>query len=105
MLHGARLLAGRGTVAALSAELGMSERQLLRRFDAAVGYGPKTLHRVLRFRRVLGHLTTTGPGTDLAELAIRSGYADQAHMTREITRLAGRPPGALIRQLTSAGTA
>lgn len=104
VLHGARLLARRGTVAALSAELGLSERQLLRRFDAAVGYGPKTLHRVLRFQRVLGHLTATGPGTDLADLAVRSGYADQAHMTREITRLAGRPPGALIRQLTSAGT-
>jgi AraC-like DNA-binding protein len=102
VMHGARLLAGHGRVAELSAELGISERQLLRRFDTAVGYGPKTLHRVLRFQRVMRQLEAAGPGPDLAELAVRSGYADQAHMTREITRLAGRPPGTLIRQLTPA---
>ena len=34
-------------------ELGVSERQLRRRFAEAVGYGPKTLARVLRFQRFL----------------------------------------------------
>ena len=33
--------------------LGVSERQLRRRFADAVGYGPKTLARVLRFQRFL----------------------------------------------------
>src|SRR5438477_168260 len=32
-------------------EVGLSPRQLRRRCHAAVGYGPKTLQRVLRFRR------------------------------------------------------
>jgi AraC-like DNA-binding protein len=40
-------------VAALGAQLGVSERQLRRRFLDAVGYGPKTLARVLRFQRFL----------------------------------------------------
>ena len=102
VMHGARLLAGRSSVAELSDELGLSERQLLRRFDTAVGYGPKTLHRVLRFQRVVRHLTAGGPSPDLADLAVLAGYADQAHMTREISRLAGRPPGALVRELTPA---
>ena len=31
--------------------VGLSERQLRRRFHAAVGYGPKTLQRVYRFQR------------------------------------------------------
>jgi AraC-like DNA-binding protein len=115
VVHGARLLAGlrpvaghqpvaghesvtgHDSVAGLSDVLGLSERQLRRRFDTAVGYGPKTLHRVLRFRRVLAQLAQTGPATDLADLAVRAGYADQAHLTRETTRLAGRPPAALAK--------
>lgn len=74
-------------VADLAGRLAISERQLRRRFDAAVGYGPKTLARVLRFQRLLA----LAPGP-LADLALSAGYADQAHMTAEVTRLAGRPP-------------
>lgn len=102
VVHGARLLAGRRSVAGLSDTLGLSERQLLRRFDVAVGYGPKTLHRVLRFRQLMRRVAAAGPAADLADLAVGAGYADQAHMTREVTRLAGRSPGNLVRQLTSA---
>jgi AraC-like DNA-binding protein len=36
-------------------------------------------------------------GTDLARLALDVGYADQAHLTRETTRLAGLPPVAFMR--------
>ena len=38
-----------------------------------------------------------GPGgpPSLAEVAVRAGYADQAHMTAECTRLAGRSPATL----------
>ena len=35
-------------------------------------------------------------GTDLARLAFEAGYADQAHLTRECSRLAGLPPAALL---------
>jgi len=38
-------------VAALADRIGVSERQLLRRCTAALGYGPKTLGRILRFQR------------------------------------------------------
>jgi AraC-like DNA-binding protein len=83
----------------LVAALGVSERQLRRRFDTAVGYGPKTLQRVLRFRRFLAHLRGGGMHVGLAEIAVRFGYADQAHLTRESTRLAGMAPTALARAL------
>jgi AraC-like DNA-binding protein len=102
VLTAAALLASQATgMSSLSAALGVSERQLRRRFDVAVGYGPKTLQRILRFRRVLDQLAATSPAPDLADLAIRTGYADQAHLTRETTRLAGRPPAALARSLTA----
>jgi AraC-like DNA-binding protein len=60
------------------------------------------LYRVLRFRRALTRLAETGPAANLADLAIQAGYADQAHLTRETTRLAGRPPAALARSLSRA---
>jgi methylphosphotriester-DNA--protein-cysteine methyltransferase len=71
--------------------IGIGDRQLRRRFLDAVGYGPKTLERILRFQRFL----MLG-GDDLARRALDAGYADQAHLTRESTRLAGLPPAALL---------
>jgi AraC-like DNA-binding protein len=102
--HATKLLAdGQTTVAGLCATLALSERQLRRRFDAAVGYGPKTMQRVLRFRKVLAQLSVT-PDADLAALAAQFGYSDQAHLTRETSRLAGLPPAELARTLRPAGS-
>ncbi|AQS66899.1 helix-turn-helix transcriptional regulator [Streptomyces pactum] len=84
--------AGR-TVAATADELGVSARQLHRRSLAAFGYGPKTLARVLRLQRALA---LARAGTSLAETAVRSGYADQAHLTRDVRELAGVAPGELL---------
>jgi AraC-like DNA-binding protein len=73
-------------VGRLSHLSGLSERQLLRRFETAVGYGPKTLQRILRFQRWL-RLARRRPAArfGLADLASAAGYADQAHLTREKT--------------------
>jgi AraC-like DNA-binding protein len=103
VLQATRLLTtGCTSVAALSPALAVSERQLRRRFDEAVGYGPKTMQRVLRFRTALAQLALPGP-LNLADLALRAGYADQAHLTRETTRLAGLPPARLARLLAQPG--
>jgi AraC-like DNA-binding protein len=94
----ARLLAAPGaSTAGLPAELGVSERQLRRRCLAAVGYGPKTLHRILRFRRFVSEVDEAAKPVDLALAAADAGYADQAHLTRESVRLGGLPPAALAR--------
>lgn len=73
---------------------GIGERYLRRRFADAVGYGPKTLQRILRFQRFLALARTDTP--DLARLALEAGYADQAHLTRECGRLSGLTPAALL---------
>ncbi|HET9120025.1 MAG TPA: helix-turn-helix domain-containing protein [Solirubrobacterales bacterium] len=80
----------------LADALGLSERQLRRRFHRAVGYGPKTLDRVLRFRRLVSQARAVSDGeVDLARLAAELGYADQAHMSRDSVRLTGMPPARL----------
>jgi AraC-like DNA-binding protein len=84
---------------AVAAEVGLSERQFRRRSQAAAGYGPKTLQRVLRFHRFVRLLdaatATAPPPLDLAALANRVGYADQAHLTRECSALSGLTPARL----------
>lgn len=91
-----RLVADRPRVAGLHAELGLSERQFRRRFTSAVGYGPSTFLRVVRLQRAR-HLARTMPQAGLADLAHGAGYADQAHMSREIKNLTGMTAGALLR--------
>jgi AraC-like DNA-binding protein len=88
--------------AAVAKELGVSERHLRRRFLASVGYGPKTLQRVLRFRRFLTQLELAGGDADLARVAAECGFADQAHLTRECSRLAGLSPAAIARERAGA---
>jgi AraC-like DNA-binding protein len=75
--------------------VGLGERQLRRRFERAVGYGPATLVRIQRFQHFLA-LAKQQPGTALSRLAVEAGYADQAHLTRECRRLSGLSPAALL---------
>jgi methylphosphotriester-DNA--protein-cysteine methyltransferase len=74
-------------VATVAAELGVSERSLHRRVLAAVGYGPKTLARVARLRRLIAL-----GDEPLASRAFAAGYASQAHMSDEVRRLTGTTP-------------
>jgi AraC-like DNA-binding protein len=85
----------RARVGPVAAELGVSVRQLQRRVNDAVGYGPKMLARVLRLRR----LQVLAP-RPLVELALDAGYADQSHMTAEVTRLAGISPVRFLKDRT-----
>lgn len=95
VLSAARALQrGSRPVATIAGELDVDVRVLLRRFSAAVGYGPKTLDRVLRFQRAL---RLGWAGVPLARLAAEAGYADQAHLSREVRRMAGTTPSELFK--------
>lgn len=89
----ARALREGARVTGVAADLGLSERQLRRRCLDAFGYGPKTVQRVVRFQRAL-RLARAGRG--LSEVAAESGYADQAHMSNDVRRLAGMPMAQLL---------
>jgi AraC-like DNA-binding protein len=82
-------------VSALADEIGLSERQLRRRFEAAVGYGPKRLGRVFRFQRLLDLVHASHGRTAWSQLAVAAGYADQSHMINECLAMTGGPPTAL----------
>ncbi|GIF19095.1 hypothetical protein BJ973_006140 [Actinoplanes tereljensis] len=72
---------------------GVGPRQLLRRSNAAFGYGPKMLARIIRMQRAVG---LARAGVPFATVSATTGYADQAHLAREVRAMAGVPLGALI---------
>jgi AraC-like DNA-binding protein len=85
-----------GRVEQLSRWVGISSRQLLRRFSNSVGYGPKAFQSIVRFQRLLHFAGRPSHRRSLAELSADVGYADQAHMTREVQRLSGCQPTVLF---------
>jgi len=82
-------------VPALAEKVGLSERQLRRRFEIAVGYGPKRLSRVFRFQRLLDLLHASHYRPHWSQVAIAAGYADQSHMINECLAFSGGLPTAL----------
>ena len=83
--------AGASPVGELARLVGLSPRQLQRRFRSATGLSPKTYARIRRLRASLDHLIGNMPRT-WGQVAADLGFADQAHLGREFTRLAGVTP-------------
>jgi AraC-like DNA-binding protein len=80
-------------VMSIAAATGLSTRQLQRRCTDAFGYGAKTLVRILRMTRAL---EMARAGTTFAATAAVAGYADQAHLSRDVKELAGVTLGQLV---------
>ena len=85
---------GRIDVARLGRESGASPRNLSRLFQEWVGMSPKRLARIVRVQAALRRLAEPSPPT-LAELAAETGFADQAHLARELRAVVGAPPSEL----------
>lgn len=81
---------GRLQIATLATEVGASRKHLAERFREEIGVSPKTLARVLRFRRAF-QLLDYGQ-LSLPEIAYRCGYSDQAHLNRDFRGFAGATP-------------
>jgi AraC-like DNA-binding protein len=97
----AALIGGGGTVAAVAAQVGFSERQLHRRSLASFGYGPKVLARVLRLQRALGLARS---GMSLVQASLAAGYADQAHFAHEVRALARQSAAQLVARAANRST-
>ncbi|MER6345864.1 helix-turn-helix domain-containing protein [Streptomyces sp. NPDC001595] len=79
-------------VAETARRLAVSERQLRKLFTEGIGLSPKHYARIERVRHVLARAA----GVSWAELAVASGYYDQAHMTADFRSLMGVPPRAYV---------
>lgn len=89
---------GNARIAALAGEIGWSRKHFIDRFRAELGLAPKPVARMMRFHQAC-RLARSGAETSWAGIAAESGYADQAHLVREFSALAGETPTAWARRL------
>jgi AraC-like DNA-binding protein len=82
----------------LAEQTGVSSRQLRRRFDRDVGYGPAFFARIARLQR-FARAAARWPRRGLAELAVLAGYVDQPHLAKDCRALTGMTPRELVTTL------
>jgi AraC-like DNA-binding protein len=90
-------LNGSLSMAALARECGLSPSHFAAAFKKSTGASPTAWLAEQRVHKARGLLSNTV--LSLSEIALASGYADQAHFTHCFTRLMGMPPGAWRRGL------
>ena len=79
------------SVADVSREIGWSRRWLCQAFGESVGMTPKRYSRLLRFQKVVRQVAS-GHRVDWADLALSSGFFDQAHLAHEFRAFSGLSP-------------
>lgn len=72
---------------------GLSRRSWQRRFRSVTGLRRKEIERLDRSRRAYRLLSE---GVSPSEVAVAVGYADQAHLTRELRRIRGETPARIL---------
>ncbi|MEM7369818.1 MAG: helix-turn-helix transcriptional regulator [Bacteroidota bacterium] len=87
---------GQLSIAKISEEIALSNRQLERMFLSNIGMRPKLFSRIVRFQSSFQQ-SAARHSTSLTDLAYRCGYADQAHFSREFKEFAGMNPSQYFR--------
>lgn len=83
-------------VPAIASAVGLGERQLERLFADRMGLSLRLYRRIVRLRHAV---LRAGHGVPLVDVALEAGFADQAHLTRDVRDLTGCTPRALLRHV------
>jgi AraC-like DNA-binding protein len=75
-------------------DIGISSRQLERKFQTMVGIGPKLLARIVRFQKVFKAVEQQSD--NWISVALECGYYDQAHLIRDFKTFSGQNPSAFF---------
>jgi AraC-like DNA-binding protein len=84
------------SLAELASHVGVSRYYFIRLFHSVTGLAPNAYLRQLRLSKARRLICD---GRSLAEAAVESGFADQAHLTREFKRVFGTTPGKIARDI------
>ena len=79
----------------LAHEAGLSRRRFAQLFREQIGLTPKLYCRVQRFQSALKQIGS-GASVDWAQLALETGYCDQAHLAHEFRDFSGLSPSAYL---------
>ena len=90
-----RAAGGQLSIEEVGERVGLSRKQLERKFVSTVGTTPKTFARISRFLNICHHVDRYR-GKTLTQLAYECGYFDQAHFIREFNAFTGFTPKAFF---------
>ncbi|RIX77369.1 helix-turn-helix domain-containing protein [Acidovorax cavernicola] len=90
---------GQWSARTLAETLGLSERQFERRSLQAYGLAPREIRKLLRFSAAMDGIVAAEGRLRLADIALDSGYFDQAHFSRDFRSMTGQTPRAFLRQI------
>ncbi|MBX2993162.1 MAG: AraC family transcriptional regulator [Bacteroidetes bacterium] len=75
----------------LTQEIGYSQKHFIQMFKQAVGVAPKAYLTIMRFQRVIQEIERRR-NIDWSQLALDTGYYDQAHFIHDFKRFSGFTP-------------
>ena len=84
----------------LSEEIGYSQKHFIALFRRQVGVTPKQYLKILRFQKAIGAIENH-PATPWSDLALESGFYDQAHFIHDFKQFSGFTPNEYLKRKTS----
>lgn len=90
---------GRLSVVRLAQDVGLSTRQLERRFQTRVGISPKSLARIIRFQKIFKAVEQNAD--NWSNVALSCGYYDQAHLIHDFKAFSGENPSSFLLEQTA----
>lgn len=91
-----RLLGSGSPASSVASRLGFDRRTFVPAFRKVVGVAPKHYELLGRLQRANAALRSQNP-ISLAVVAAETGFADQAHMTRDVRKFTGNTPSQIRR--------
>ncbi|MEP1695638.1 MAG: AraC family transcriptional regulator [Paracoccaceae bacterium] len=85
-------------IADLARISGMAERQFRTLFIKLIGISPKVFCKILQINSAFNRILISNGG-DLADVALRSGFSDQAHFTRAFGEFLGKAPKSYLKNV------
>lgn len=82
---------------------GYSKRQVERKFNESMGFGPKEFDRICRFKRLFGAIQLKEGKQDWTRLAVDFGYFDKSHFFHDFQKLIGQSPSAFFEDYRKRG--
>jgi AraC-like DNA-binding protein len=84
----------------LSDEIGFSQKHFIDLFKQRVGVSPKQYLKIMRFQRVI-HAIENNKSVHWSQIALESGYYDQAHFIHDFKQFSEFTPNEYIKRKTA----
>lgn len=80
----------------LTNKICLCQRHFERKFKTLTGFTAKEYSRIIRFRNAIDLLKKEYSLDNLLSVAVKTGYYDVPHLSREVKRLSGNTPGSFL---------